>query len=369
MINSKDISVVVQGAINNMETPKCLKSIREFLPGAEIILSTWISSDVTGLDYDVLVLSEDPGNVLMEKYKSQAVYNNMNRQLLSTQAGLKKVSRKYTLKLRSDLILTQNDFLNYFDKFQNRIEDYKLFERKILTSTLFTRYNIKSPKLKKRVLMPFHISDWWFFGLTEDINTYFKDTLPAKEPDFTKYFDKPENQNKITPYSTAKFKFAPEQYFGYECFKRNFNDIYMEDASDYNDELMRKFRICLVNNFIVLEFAQSGIYLNKYSYSKNEKFSGDQYIGLYNFYRYESEYKKYCDNTYEISTKGLMFENENFGYALLRLYKHVFILFDSDSKFSKRMEQLFLGIPISIICFISIFLKHKLAGNNNLNNK
>ena len=43
----------------------------------------------------------------------------------------------------------------------------------------------------------------------------------------------------------------------------------MEDAADYSDELMEKFRECLVNNFIVLEFAQSGIYLNKYPYSKN----------------------------------------------------------------------------------------------------
>lgn len=369
MIDCKEISVVVQGPINKKETPKTLKSIRTYLPDAEIVLSTWENSDVSDLDYDILVLNKDPGNVLMGKFKRQVLYNNMNRQLLSTQAGLKKSQRKYTLKLRSDLILTQNEFLKYFDMFQERTEDYKLFERKILTSALFTRYNIRLPKEKKQEQIPFHISDWWFFGLTEDLKTYFIGTQLAKEPDFTKYFDKPENKNKKTPYSTAKFKFAPEQYFGYECFRRNFKDIYMEDAADYNEEINLKSQKCIVNNFIVLEYEQSGIYLNKYAYSKNEKLSGTQYIRLYNFYRYENEYKKHCDLNYKISTKGLMYENETYGHALLRVYKHLFVLVDSNTRFLRRLEQLVLGLPVSIICLIPIFLKIKLVGDNNDNNQ
>ena len=39
----------------------------------------------------------------------------------------------------------------------------------------------------------------------------------------------------------------------------------------------------IINNFIVLEHKQSGIFLNKYAYSKNELFSGEQYLGLYGF--------------------------------------------------------------------------------------
>ena len=41
MIKSEDISVVVQGAIVSNLTNNCLKSIRKYLPKAEIILSTW----------------------------------------------------------------------------------------------------------------------------------------------------------------------------------------------------------------------------------------------------------------------------------------------------------------------------------------
>ena len=59
-MNFNDISVVVQGAIDKKLTPICLKSIRKYLPGAEIILSTWEGSDVENLDFDTIVLNHDP---------------------------------------------------------------------------------------------------------------------------------------------------------------------------------------------------------------------------------------------------------------------------------------------------------------------
>lgn len=363
-IDSKDISVIVQGPINKVETPKCLKSIRRFLPSAEIILSTWTGEDVSNLDYDILIQNDAPIAPLIEKVKHKEVHNNMNRQLFSIKEGLKKAKRKYAMKLRSDLILTTDKFLECFDNFQSRTNDYKLFERKILTATLFTRFNIKCGKQYDRIKMPFHISDWWLFGLREDINKYFLDTPLAQEPEFTNYFSLKENEFKKTPYGKSMFKFAPEQYFGYECFARNFDDIYMEDAADYNDELMEKFRKCLVNNFIILEFEQSGIYLNKYPYSKNEKFSGDQYIGLYNFHRYESEYKKYCDSNYELTVHNPLFDNEKLGYALLRVYKHIAKFTDKETPILQKIEQLFVGIPISGISYFIAATKEKIRSKD-----
>ena len=86
MIKTEDISVVVQGAINKEETPKCLKSIRKFLPEAEIILSTWEGSDISAIDglYDVLLLNKDPGCGYYYKNESGIKSNNLNRQLVST---------------------------------------------------------------------------------------------------------------------------------------------------------------------------------------------------------------------------------------------------------------------------------------------
>jgi hypothetical protein len=53
MINSKNISTVVQDAIDKELTPKCLKSIRKCLSKATIILSTWKNSDIKYLDYEL----------------------------------------------------------------------------------------------------------------------------------------------------------------------------------------------------------------------------------------------------------------------------------------------------------------------------
>ena len=92
-INTNDISVVVQGAIVPNLTAACLLSVREHLPGAEIILSTWIGMDVSNLSYDILLLNKDVGTVKYDFIYNN--FNNCNRQLYSTQQGLIKVSKKY----------------------------------------------------------------------------------------------------------------------------------------------------------------------------------------------------------------------------------------------------------------------------------
>lgn len=360
-ISPEEISVIVQGSIDNEETPKCLKSIRKFLPYAEIILSTNKGADVRGLDYDVLVLSDDPGAILMSD--KMQTYNNLNRQLVSTQEGLKKATGKYAMKLRSDMILTSDKFLDYFDKFQARSDKYNLFEHKILTSCLFSRLNLKSGKDQDRVPIPFHISDWWMFGLRDDLNKYFLDTQLIQEPYFSKYFDLEENKHKKNPFSEIKCRFTPEQYLCYSCFRRNFDDIYMEDAADVSEDIMQKSRECIANNFIILQYKQSGIYLSKYPYSRNEKFSGDQYLGLYNFWRYENEYKKYCDNSYKITTKDKFFENEELAYAKLRIYKHIQKAASKQTPFLKKLEHIFIGFPASSIGFLlKLFKQKKQAG-------
>jgi hypothetical protein len=67
MIDNRDITVVVQGPVQALPdrdqdegiTQLCLRSVRELLPGARIILSTWDQQDLDGLDYDELVINTD----------------------------------------------------------------------------------------------------------------------------------------------------------------------------------------------------------------------------------------------------------------------------------------------------------------------
>lgn len=354
MISSKDISVVVQGAINKTETKKCLKSIRKFLPDAEIILSTWENSDVNNLKglYDKIIFNKDVDAPVIGEINGKTIYNNMNRQLFSTQEGIKRAIRKYILKLRSDLILSNINFLTFFDKYPERGEEYKLFEHKILIPTLVTRFSFN-----ENLLTPFHFSDWWFFGLKQDIEKYFLETPLVKEPEFSNYFNNAENSKKATPYLSLAFKFAPEQYFGYSCFARNFEDIYMEDAADINSLIVEKYRKCLINNFIVLDYKHSGIYLNKYPSAKNELLEGFIYLWLYNFYRFEKDYKEFCDKNYKIITNNKIFEDEKYGFDLLKIYHHISLIKNSQISLSKKLENIFISVPYYTIRFILRYWK------------
>lgn len=353
-IKPSEISVIVQGAISDSETKKCLQNIRKHLPGAEIILSTWEGCDVTGLDYDVLILNKDPGAVIFtDSPDDLKVFNNLNRQLLSTQEGLKKVKRKYAMKLRSDLILTSNKFLKYFDQYQARNEKFKVFERKIIVPVLYSRKFVVNHLNKEKCYIPFHVSDWFFFGLTEDLKKYFMDTKMVNEPEYSNYFkDHPENADKRF-HTVSYYQYPPEQYFMLSCMQRNFADITMNDLTDVTSLNICQSEIAMVNNFIVLEHNQHGIYLNKYPISKKEKAAGfyDAY-GLYFNSLYEADYKKHCDSKFKLNINDVI--QSKLGIVALgyKLRSHFHNISDSrislKNKFDESLSVIFYLIRIAL---------------------
>lgn len=168
MIQSNEISVVIQGPVvgpslhedrNSANTADVLKSIRAFLPEAELILSTWQEQDLEGLEYDKLVLSTDPGASYDRAQSSSA---NILRQIQSSHAGLLQATRRYALKLRSDTALTSSDFLHCWDTFRSRGLKPVLFAEKILVSAIFTPNPFHCPS-------PYWVSDFFAFGRIEDV--------------------------------------------------------------------------------------------------------------------------------------------------------------------------------------------------------
>ena len=101
MIDFKDISVVIQGAVDFSMIDQVLQSVRSVLPEAEIILSTWEGVDYSPINselYDKLVLSTDPGG--FQLYKQNKTLNNVDRQVVSSFAGLNKATNLYAIKMR-----------------------------------------------------------------------------------------------------------------------------------------------------------------------------------------------------------------------------------------------------------------------------
>ena len=84
--------------------------IRKYLPKSKIILSTWDGSNVNGLDYDIVIFNKDPGGSLCSA-NDDKILNNVNREIVSTLAGLKVCKTKYVFKIRSDLIIKSNKIL------------------------------------------------------------------------------------------------------------------------------------------------------------------------------------------------------------------------------------------------------------------
>lgn len=280
----EDISVVVQGAIEKTVTPICLESIRKFFPGSKIILSTWKGSNTEKLDYDELVLNDDPGGY---KYRLKAFHkefsNNTNRQLVSLQNGLSRVRTKYVLKLRTDMIVTTNEFLNYYDKFAYRSDDYRLFEHKVLIADFYTRHSLRCER--GFVPTPFHISDWFFFGLTEDLKTFFAETRIMTKEEQVDYSDikMPDRREKYD--YCWNWRFPPEQYYCIQAVERCFDDIKMNDWSDWDEDIIHKSELFIMNNFIILDFSRHGINLPKYEMNITSNCGNRRYYekGLYTY--------------------------------------------------------------------------------------
>lgn len=180
MIENRQISVVVQGPIAaNHDRPqsegvtrRSLEAIRCHLPGAHIILSTWKGSDTGGLDFDELVLSDDPGSSVIMYYKDGRPHRvNVNRQIVSTMAGLQRVKTDYAMKLRADNVLHGDSCKTLFEVFPERAEKHRYLNDRIVIA------NLCAQAYSQGLPLPFFLCDFFYFGRTEDLRTFWGQPL------------------------------------------------------------------------------------------------------------------------------------------------------------------------------------------------
>ncbi len=176
-ISDDELSIIVQGPTRLKDTKAALmvcRSARQVFPNSEIIVSCWIDDDVAGINLyaDKLVQSTDPGG--------QAHANgmlNVNRQIHSTNAGLKYSKRKYTLKIRSDLLIINTNIVRHFESVR-RAFWLKHQREPILISNLTT----VNPQYHNRC---FALCDWIYFGRTDQIKSLF--SIPFYPPEYLDY--------------------------------------------------------------------------------------------------------------------------------------------------------------------------------------
>ena len=180
IINNKDITIVMHGAVVSPPdmfekyrySDIALESLRRVFPGSYIILSTW-KDQVVPAHYqknliDYLISSPDPGPSFISR--DQKFSHNMDRHIQSSRRGLNKVKTKYTLLIRTDLLIESRKIVEKFQKYSTLIEkpEWAGMNEPILALAGGTKYEKSIVKQ-----YPFHTCDFLYFGRTEDLLSLF----------------------------------------------------------------------------------------------------------------------------------------------------------------------------------------------------
>jgi len=307
-VRTDEISVVVQGPVVGKVddapdvrlTAACLQSIRHHLPGAEIILSTWIGSDLRNLDFDRVVESVDAGSVSFS-----GVYNlgyNLNRQIRSSSAGLRHASRPYAMKLRSDMRIGGTGFLQLFDQFPARNNEWRVFDRRLVAC------NLVSQNVRRRGL-PMCPSDWVHFGQTIDVRKLWD--IPEDEGNnVARYFEHRERP-KPDKNPILICRYAPEQYVWLHCLKKD-GPVDFDHIWDSRPEVVKLTELTIANNLILADEDRLGIRFCKYRQQLQFRllsYTHTEWLGLY---------RQYCDPGFRgVSSLRLAWERGGRNLAMI----------------------------------------------------
>lgn len=255
MIDSKDISVVIQGPIvkekyNNEDltwTQKCIQQVRKLLPESQIILSTWEGEDDANLPaVDKVIKIEMIKAVYYDEFLG--IYDNTNRQILTTLAGLNESEGLFALKIRTDTILSSVDFLSYFDKYKSRDREYSVFESRIVASSVYAKKYAGSGEFTTKQL--FQPSDIILFGYASDLKNLYDIPLNTEsDSHFFRNFNKP----CFDAYTHMLSRYTPEQHIFVSCLRKNNKDIYWPHRLYITKSLESESEKYICDNYIFVD--------------------------------------------------------------------------------------------------------------------
>lgn len=286
-IDTKDISVVVQGAIDLANTSLCLNQLRKSFPEAEIILSTWKDSPVSELAYDVLIENQDPGGI-----RCRHAVDNTNRQIVSTRNGVMRASRKFILKIRSDCFMKSAKLLEYWNMYPERNSQFKWFDHRVIIPSLYSKRFLD---INSRIPTPFHFSDWLQFGEANDIKKIW-DIEEVDSRIFADYYSEKKYRGNKLQRRWLNCQYVAESYIYSSSAKKSFPEIKYEGLHDYCSENIIMSEQLLFSNFIIIEAKNLDMIINKAPYKDIildvDKFRKKQKGCYYTEKEFSQEYKK-----------------------------------------------------------------------------
>ncbi|WP_205950334.1 WavE lipopolysaccharide synthesis family protein [Pantoea stewartii] len=269
-----ELSIIFQGSLSHLKTREQQSELVDNIlhlkknnPQCEILISTWEGEKISYLKsiVDKIIMSKDPGTLPGLKFDDKL--NNVNRLIVSSQAGVTAAKGKIIVKLRSDLKFFLNDIVNFYrseiDKYSSISPD--TFGNKVICSNLFTL----DPVFVER--MPYHIGDWIQIGEAEDIKRMWNIPLYQRTDALHYNFNKfAKNSNYLEKQFQSKF--AVEQYLTIEFAKNFGKKIGIRYHNDYKNGNIKDFYSFLTSNYIIKDMRSLRLINDKYRYFNNSLF-------------------------------------------------------------------------------------------------
>jgi len=283
------LSIVVQGGVfqgNIAETANICRHWRELFPNAEIVLSL-SSTDILDGEIangrllnprivaqfqrdstlraalrvingscDLIGMAEDALPLPPIKSDSPKL-NNMNLQIAAARRGLELASGKYVLRIRNDLFFQNRNFLHQYEasSLQPRL-DAAVFKSRVLISWMFTL----NPYTIER--LPLHFSDWFHFGLTEDVRRIWKSPYISLK-DATHFATAKHPRGSSNAERLFNTRIAVEQHLMLHTFNGTDGAAMLSHHNDHSacDQSID----ILLDNFVLCDLSGTGCVFEKYA--------------------------------------------------------------------------------------------------------
>ncbi|MBJ9753718.1 WavE lipopolysaccharide synthesis family protein [Burkholderia cepacia] len=253
-IADNQITIVFQGPWNDRLRENVARA-RECFPDAPIVVG---SSDVrmheafAVTDGVILAVVPDPGPLPAYMRDKHAPLNNVNRLIVSSQAGLALAATPYAVKIRTDCTLDSRAFVDLYE----RVAICDTASEPLLTSSIYTLHpdGIEG--------FPFHISDWFFFGPSEVLRKYF-DVPLMTEQDAVWYDIFPHDSSSNYFARRYRSRFSPEQYVAVQNAHKD-GYVAPRFLDDGRPEVVESYRSYLATRLIVCDVLRFGLVFDKY---------------------------------------------------------------------------------------------------------
>lgn len=287
-----NISVVVQGPICAEATPDypkgityhLMQNLARLLPGAQLILSTWQGAVVCPLPEETLVvLSEDPGS---QGGRPGLVSSNVNRQLVSTRAGLARAVKPYTLKIRTDVVLTDTRFLGIYVRAVATLAGYRspIFSAPVLCNNLSSRNAQACP-----TAFVFHPSDHVQFGRTADIRALWAGALQTQAD--AHWFEEHPRSDHLRDLELSRL--TPEQHIWTGALLAAGVTVPNFEYGSRSDELI-KLSEDLLRSFVFVPDHQFSIHFPKYHTWRHAAYEYFRRNSMHALGRFDWGHAAYC---------------------------------------------------------------------------